>query len=84
VGLHVFFPPRFYAIAIPTVLLVVFVGLVTLFIGMTVLKAASAEKQKKKKEQEEELAAVDAAVGMRLAAGRAGASAVSMKKKKVT
>lgn len=86
VGLHVFFPPRFYAIAIPTVLLVVFVGLVTLFIGLTMLKAASAEKQKKK-EQKEELAAVDAAVAMRIldtAVGRAGASAVSKKKKKVT
>ncbi|GAB5031993.1 dolichol phosphate-mannose biosynthesis regulatory protein [Nannochloropsis oceanica] len=51
VGLHAFFPPRFYAIAIPTVLLVVFVGLVTLFIGLTMLRAASAEKRKKKQPQ---------------------------------
>ena len=79
-GLHVFFPPRFYAIAIPTVLLVVFVGLVTLFIGLTMLKAASAEKQKKKQRQQAAAAAAAEGVGMR----QAGASAVSKKKKKVT
>ena len=40
------FPPRVYAIAIPTLLLVLGVGMVTLFIGLTMLKAANAEKQK--------------------------------------
>lgn len=47
VGLQAYFPPRVYAIAIPTVLLVLGVGLVGLFIGLTMLKAASAEKRKK-------------------------------------
>ncbi|TFJ81795.1 hypothetical protein NSK_007042 [Nannochloropsis salina CCMP1776] len=46
VGLHTFFPPRYYAIAIPAILLVLFVGLVGLFIGLTMLKA-TVEKQGK-------------------------------------
>lgn len=48
-GLQAYFPPRVYAIAIPTLLLVLGVGLVGLFIGLTMLKAASAEKRKKQR-----------------------------------
>lgn len=45
-ALHALFPPRYYAIAVPTVLLAAFVGLVACFIGWTMLKAAAANRAK--------------------------------------
>lgn len=41
-----FFLPRKYAIAIPTVLVIIVVALVVSFIGLTVMKSARKEKQK--------------------------------------
>ncbi len=47
-ALHRLFPPRYYAIAIPTLLLAAFVGLVAIFIGLTMLKTAAAARAKQR------------------------------------
>lgn len=43
-----FFLPRKYAIAIPTVLVILLVAVVATFIGLTLMKSAAARKPKQK------------------------------------
>lgn len=50
-ALHRLFPPRYYAIAGPTVLLAAFVGLVACFIGGTMLRTALANRAKQQQGQ---------------------------------
>jgi hypothetical protein len=52
-AIHRFFPPRYYAIAVPTILLAAFVGLVTCFIGLTMLKTAAVNRAKQQQQQQE-------------------------------
>lgn len=44
-AIHAYFPPRIYAIAIPTVLLILFITVVTAFIGVTLVRTSAKKKQ---------------------------------------
>jgi dolichyl-phosphate mannosyltransferase polypeptide 2 regulatory subunit len=44
-AIHAYFPPRLYAIAIPTVLLILAIVVVTTFIGFTLVRTQAAKKQ---------------------------------------
>lgn len=50
-AIHRLFPPRYWAIAGPTLLLAAAVGLVASFIGLTMFKTAAANRAKQQKEQ---------------------------------